>query len=227
MNGTNGINGTDGEDGTSFTADWNLYDQFSSQSDFLTKMNALQAASTTSGGGSGSTSGTYDMVGPHWWIGWTDQTTVNNAHWTSKLRPANTFSHDIDSGYLYEQNLRPFVHDLISKIKGATDGTNTGLLYNGDSAYPYKVWNNTTSNVGYLDISNFSKIMIRMRVYPTQLDMFILVWVNNTNAWGYWQQSIHKSSNWTGDMVHKSSPITRTTVPVPTHLISNYTQYLN
>ena len=210
--------------GSTNTTDYSPYSNFSDEDDFLTKMNTLYG---THGGSTSSPATNSNMTGAHWWVGWTDVTN-QDGHWTSPLRPSNTFSQEIDSGYLFDQGLKPFVEDLLSKIQDATDGTNTNLSYNNETAYPYKEWNNNTTNVANLNIGNFNKIMVRMRVYPSQCDMHIIVWVNNTDAWGYFQQSITKSGgSWTGNMVNYSGIINRTTVPVPSQFLTNFTQYLN
>ena len=209
--------------GSTNTTDFTSYSNFSDEDDFFTKMNTLYS---THGGGTSSSATT--LTGTNYDIRWTDTTTdTNGGHWTKPIRPASTFSQSITSGSLYDNGLVPFVNDLISKIQSAT--TNSGTVtYNGVTASPYYVWNNTTSNVANLNMTNFNKLSIRMRVYSTQLDIQIIAWISDSDPWGYWEQSITKSGdNWTGAMISSSSSIDRHIVPVPDIFLTSYAQFTN
>ncbi len=230
--GTNGTNGTNGTDGTSFSVNWANETYFTSQSDFMSKMNLVYGnylASTTSGGGSSGGTSTSTLSGTNYDIRWTNTNAPTD--WKLPGRSVSTFSQSKTSGTLYDVGLVPFVEDMISKIQSATENTGT-LNYNSVNVSPYYVWNNAATNVLNLHAStgfNFGKISIRIYIpNTTSAEIQIISWISDSNPWGYWKKSISKSGGtWSGDFINSSNAIGRTAVPVPSAYLTTFSQFTN
>ena len=228
QNGTNGTDGTNGSDGTSFTANWNLYDQFTDQTDFLQKMNALQLASTTSSGGGGSTGTQYSTTTNWYNLAWTQTESLNDYMKPTLSLQSGQWSHDWDTGAI--SAFKPFIDDLLVKINASSNNNP-------------KAWDNSANNVANINAGTFEKCIWRFRYYHhsgtnAQLFMYALFWENsNSNPtvgnFGYNMVKLYNGNivnsgypndNNTG-MVNSANTVQGRTIP--SYLNTSYDQYIN
>ena len=209
--------------GSTNTTDFTSYSNFSSQDDFLTKMNTLYG---THGGGTSSPATDYNTDKFH--MSWTTTASdTNGNNFQTALRPQSTLSQE--DSILSTYDFQNVVDDWIAKINLAA--TNTGnLTYEGQTVSPYYVWSNNSNNTLHFNIVNFEKILLRIYFADTTNAVAIfIVFVDKTQQpWGYFKETLQRSSTssaWTGNFVASTNVISKST-PTSTHNYS-FSQWTN